>query len=241
VSLDGRLILLGAAKQRALLAMLALRPNERVSARRLIEGLWGEEPPASAPKMVQLYVSQLRKLLEGNGSKIVTRGGGYELRLPADAVDAVRFERLVTEATHADATSSPLAREALALWRGSPLDDISDEPFAILEIRRLEELRLRARELAIDAALAVGEHRAVIGELDVLVAERSIAAVGRPRRWRPSATPADVSLTRWGSSPAPSCATCTRRCSNRTPRWTCRAAPGGWRLRPATGAVSRAR
>jgi YVTN family beta-propeller protein len=174
VSLDGRLILLGAAKQRALLAMLALQPNQRVSARRLIEGLWGEQPPASAPKMVQLYVSQLRKLLDGNGSEIVTRGGGYELRLPADAVDAVRFERLVTEATHADATSGTLVREALALWRGSPLDDIAEEPFAILEIRRLEELWLRARELAIDAALAVGEHRAVVGELDVLVAEHPL-------------------------------------------------------------------
>jgi YVTN family beta-propeller protein len=174
VSLDGRLVVLGAAKQRALLAMLALQPNQRVSARRLIEGLWGEQPPASAPKMVQLYVSQLRKLLDGNGSEIVTRGGGYELRLPADAVDAVHFERLVDEATHADVTPRPLVREALALWRGSPLDDIADEPFALLEIRRLEELWLRARELAIDAALAAGEDRAIIGELDVLVAEHPL-------------------------------------------------------------------
>ena len=65
-------------------------------------------------------------------------------------------------------------REALALWRGSPLDDIADEPFAVLEIRRLEELWLRARELAIDAALALGRHRAVLGELDVLVAEHPL-------------------------------------------------------------------
>jgi YVTN family beta-propeller protein len=173
-SLDGRPIVLGAAKQRALLAMLALHPNQRVSADRLIEGLWGERPPASAPKMVQLYVSQLRKLLNGNGSEIVTRGRGYELRLPADAIDAVHFERLVADAARADPPPSPLVREALTLWRGPPLDDIADEPFAVAEIRRLEELWLRARELAIDAALAAGEHRAVLGELDVLVAEHPL-------------------------------------------------------------------
>jgi YVTN family beta-propeller protein len=173
-SLDGRPLVLGAAKQRALLAMLALHANQRVSADRLIEGLWGERPPASAPKMVQLYVSQLRKLLNGDGSEIVTRGRGYELRLPADAVDAVRFEHLVTEAARADAPPSPLVRDALTWWRGPPLDDIADEPFAAAEIRRLEELWLRARELAIDAALAAGEHGAVLGELDVLVAEHPL-------------------------------------------------------------------
>jgi YVTN family beta-propeller protein len=153
--------------------MLALKANQRVSADSLIEGLWGERPPASAPKMVQLYVSQLRKLLNGNDSEIVTRGRGYELRLPADAVDAVRFDRLVNEAARAEAPIT-LVREALTLWRGAPLDDIADEPFAVVEIRRLEEVWLRARELAIDAALAAGEHLAVLGELDVLIAEHPL-------------------------------------------------------------------
>src|SRR5512132_2816426 len=90
--LEGRAVPLGTRKQRALLAMLALRPNGTVGVDQLVEGLWGEEPPASAPKMVQLYVSQLRRCLAGSGAEIVTHGHGYELRLAADRVDAVRFE-----------------------------------------------------------------------------------------------------------------------------------------------------
>jgi YVTN family beta-propeller protein len=161
--MDGRRIPLGAAKQRAVLAMLALHANAAVSADELMEGLWGERPPASAPKMVQQYISQLRKLLDGDDDEamaIVTRGRGYELRVPADALDAARFERLVERGA---------ARQALALWRGDALDDIADEPFAAAEIRRLEELRLHAFEQAIDADLADGRHGELIAELEALV------------------------------------------------------------------------
>jgi DNA-binding SARP family transcriptional activator len=129
--------------------MLGLEANRTVSAERLAEGLWGEEPPPSAPKMVQLYVSQLRRLIGGNGATIVTHGRGYELQLPADAVDVARFERLLDE-------SRP--REALALWRGDALADVAEEPFAAAEIRRLDELRVRAHELAIEADLEAGRH-----------------------------------------------------------------------------------
>src|SRR5690349_23435767 len=111
-TLDDRPIALGGAKQRALLAVLALHAGEPVTVDRLIEALWGEEPPASALKLVQLYVSQLRRVLAGADAEILTRGRGYELRMPADSVDAVRFERLVDD-------GSP--HEALALWRGPPL------------------------------------------------------------------------------------------------------------------------
>ena len=151
---------LGPRKQRAVLAMLALEVGRTVSADRLAEGLWGQDPPPSAPKMVQLYVSHLRAVLDGDGC-IATRGRGYELQVPGNDVDAVRFERLLEESR---------AREALALWRGEALADVADEPFAAAEIRRLEELRLRAAELAIDADLAAGRHAEVIGELDALVA-----------------------------------------------------------------------
>src|SRR3954453_19036057 len=120
-SVDGVPVRLGAAKQRAVLAMLALRANATVSADELMEGLWGEHPPASAPKMVQQYISQLRRLLEPDGGQIVTRGRGYELRISLDAVDASRFVRLVQGGS---------AREGLALWRGGALADIADEPFA---------------------------------------------------------------------------------------------------------------
>src|SRR3954452_24975796 len=92
---DGRTLPLGGAKPRALLAMLALEANSPVSADRLIEGLWGDRPPATAPKLVQVLVSRLRKQLAGADAEIVTRGRGYELRMDPDAVDALRFERLL--------------------------------------------------------------------------------------------------------------------------------------------------
>jgi YVTN family beta-propeller protein len=174
-SLDGRPVALGAPQQRAVLAMLALQVNRTVSLDLLIDGLWAEAPPQSAPKLVQLYVSQLRKLLAGDDAEIVTRGRGYELRLDDECVDAARFERLVAEAAHTDGHSGTLAREALALWRGAALADLADEPFAAAEVRRLEELRLRAAELAIDSALAAGRHREVIGELDALVAAHPLS------------------------------------------------------------------
>jgi predicted ATPase/DNA-binding SARP family transcriptional activator len=162
-SVDGRPVPLGASKPRALFAMLALDAGSVVSVGRLIDGLWGEDPPATAPKLVQVYVSRLRHALgaAGCGSAIVTRGRGYELRVDPGAVDAARFEQLISR-------GSP--REALALWRGPPLDDLADEPFAAAEIRRLEELRLAALELAIEHDLAAGRHRDVVAELDSLVA-----------------------------------------------------------------------
>src|SRR5829696_2889981 len=163
VGADGRTLPLGAAKPRALFAMLALGARSVVSVERLIDGLWGEHPPATATKLVQVYVSHLRRVLAGAGhdGAIVTRGRGYELRIAPDAVDAARFEQLV-------AHGSP--REALALWRGPALDDLADEPFAAAEIRRLEELRIAALELAIEHDLDAGRHRDVVGELDALVA-----------------------------------------------------------------------
>jgi YVTN family beta-propeller protein len=164
---EGQRIPLGAAKQRAVLAMLALRPSASMPVEALIDGLWGEVPPASAPKMVQLYVSQLRRLLEGTDAEIVTRGRGYELRIAGDAVDAVQFERLLEAGD---------ARAALDLWPNGTgaLADVSGEPFATLEIRRLEELRLRAAELAADADLAAGRHAEVAGRLEPLAREHPL-------------------------------------------------------------------
>jgi DNA-binding SARP family transcriptional activator len=166
---DGRQIPLGAVKQRAVLAMLALRANATVSADELMEGLWGEHPPASAPKMVQQYISQLRRLLaedDRHPASIVTRGRGYELRIPPDDVDATRFVRLLERGD---------VRQALMLWRGGALDDLADEPFAAVEIRRLEELRLNALDQAIDADLAEGRHGQLVGELEALVAEHPLS------------------------------------------------------------------
>jgi len=172
-SIDDQPVAIGGAKQRAVLAMLGLEANHAVAADRLIEGLWGDEPPASAAKMVQNYVWRLRgALAEEGGPEIVTRGRAYELRIDRESVDACRLERLVSEASRAAAAgrSTSAAREALALFRGDPLADVADEPFADPEIRRLEELRLSAAELAVDADLAAGRHQELVGEIDVLLA-----------------------------------------------------------------------
>jgi WD40 repeat protein/DNA-binding SARP family transcriptional activator len=176
VEMHGRSLKLAGPKQRGILSMLALGANTPVSLERLIDGLWGEEPPATAPKMVQQYVSQLRRLLaDGDGPAIVTRGGGYELQVDPAAVDALHFEQLV-ERAGADngARRTDLAREALALWRGPPLAGLLEEPFAASEARRLEELHLAAIELTIEGDLGAGRHADVIGRLGALVDEHPL-------------------------------------------------------------------
>jgi YVTN family beta-propeller protein len=167
--LGDRPVAVGAVKQRAVLAMLALEANAPVSSDRLIEGLWGERAPPTASKTLQVYVSRLRKALEGGDAEILTRGRGYELRIEPDAVDAVSFERAVEEASRTD--SADRVRAALSLWNGAPLYDVADEPFAAAQIHRLQELRRRARELAIDGSLQEGEHLAALAEIEGLVAE----------------------------------------------------------------------
>jgi DNA-binding SARP family transcriptional activator len=167
VSVNGRRVPLGGSKSRALVAILALNAAKPVSADRLIEGLWGEQPPPTATKTLQAYVSRLRRALEasGDGTTIVTRPNGYELRVAPEDVDARRFERLV-------ARGAP--REALTLWRGEALDDVADEPFAAVAIRRLEELRLAAIEQAIDSDLEAGRHLELVAELEALVAAQPL-------------------------------------------------------------------
>jgi DNA-binding SARP family transcriptional activator len=176
-SADRRALPLGGTKQRAVLAMLVLDANRTVSADRLVEGLWGEHPPASAPKMIQNYVWRLRTVLaHDGGAEIITHGRGYELRIDPDAVDVRRFQRLLSEATRTGngGARPDAAREALALWRGPALSDVADEPFAAPEIRRLEELRLEAAELAIDADLAAGHHLEAVAEVEALAGEHPL-------------------------------------------------------------------
>jgi WD40 repeat protein/DNA-binding SARP family transcriptional activator len=168
IVVDDEPLSLGSTKQRALVAMLAVEANHTVSLQRLVDGLWGDDPPSSAGKLVQQYVSQVRRRLadgHGDGIRIVTRGRGYELRIDPEALDVLRFERLLNE-------DSP--REALALWRGPALTDVLSEPFAPAEASRLEERRLAALEQAIDADLANGRQREVVGELEALVREHPL-------------------------------------------------------------------
>jgi DNA-binding SARP family transcriptional activator len=168
VAAHDRLLDLGGPKQRALLAVLLLHANDVVATERLIDDVWGEAPPATVAKSVQVYVSRLRKQL-GDG-RLVTRTPGYQLQVDPSELDLARFERLVEEARGAapEAAAAKL-RAALALWRGPPLADLAYEPFAQAEAARLEELRLFALEQWIDAELATGRHAQLVGELEAAV------------------------------------------------------------------------
>jgi YVTN family beta-propeller protein len=182
---DERVLGLGAGQQKALLAVLLLRANETVSRDQLIHELWGERPPSTAAKALQGHVSALRKQLEPGralgaaGSVILTRGAGYELRLESEQLDLRVFECLREQARGALAQGEPeraaaRLREALALWRGPPLADFAYEPFAQAEIARLEELRIATLEDRLEADLASGRHRALVGELGALVKEQPL-------------------------------------------------------------------
>lgn len=182
---DQRRLPLGGSKQRMLLAVLLLHRNEVVSIDRLVDELWTGRPPASAVKVVQVYVSQLRKALGGRRTQsdgedvLVTRAPGYLLRVGRDELDADRFERLVEEGRRVLGAGSPrLATrtllEALALWRGPALAEFAHESFAQPEIGRLEELHLSALANRIDADLALGRHEELVGELEGLVAENPL-------------------------------------------------------------------
>jgi peptide/nickel transport system substrate-binding protein len=168
---------LGTAKQRALLAVLLLHANEVVSRDRLIDSLWGERPPESAPHTVEAYVSRLRKVLHADGEQVLlTRAPGYMLRVGFDELDLRRFERLAKEgrralAYEAQESAVALLRQALDLWRGRALADVEYEPFAQTEAGRLEELRLGAVEDEIEAELALGLHADNLMRLRSLVAE----------------------------------------------------------------------
>ncbi len=159
----GESLRLGGARQRAMLALLLTRPNEVVSTDRLIDELWGGEPPRSALNTIQYYVSQLRKLL--GAERIVTRPPGYAIRIERGELDLERFELLVERG------SAEELHEALALWRGPPLADFVYEPFARAEIVRLEELRLVALEMRIGADLELGRHVELVAELEKLIGQ----------------------------------------------------------------------
>jgi ABC-type transport system substrate-binding protein/DNA-binding SARP family transcriptional activator len=174
---DGRQIPLGGPKQRALLAILALNANAPVSRDALIEGLWGEQPPASAAHMLDDCISRLRKAL--GSSRVIRQPPGYLLAVETDGLDLARFESLVEDGRKALAAGSyKLAasklRAALDLWRGPALADLLYEPFASAESGRLEERRLAAVEDRIDADLALGRGGELIVELERLVREHPL-------------------------------------------------------------------
>jgi DNA-binding SARP family transcriptional activator len=155
---DGRQIDLGGAKQRALLAILLLHANQVVSTDRLMDALWEDGAPETGRKALQVYVSQLRKVL--GKERLQTKPPGYLLRVARDELDLERFQRLV---------ASGEFREGLSLWRGPAFAEFVYQRFAETEIGRLEDLRLECIENRIDADLAAGRHSSVVSELEALV------------------------------------------------------------------------
>ena len=171
---DGVELSLGGGKQRALLALLLIHPNESLSTDRLIDELWDEQPPPTAAKILQNYVSQLRRVV--GDERLQTQARGYALRIGPGELDVDRFRQRFEEARRAQAAGDPeraslLLGEALALWRGSPLADFTYEAFAGEEIGRLEDLRLSALIERTDADLALGRHGDLISGLETLVAQ----------------------------------------------------------------------
>ena len=179
---DGRPVDLGGPRQRGVLVTLLTEANSVVPASRLVDAVWGDEPPATAANLVQRAVSQLRKGLGRDAIK--TRGTGYVATVEAGALDLEVFERLAREGSAALTSGDwPAAaaslHEALGLWRGPALADLSDQDFLRLEAARLDELRLLALERRIEAELACGRHADVLAEAGALTQSHPL----RERGW----------------------------------------------------------
>jgi DNA-binding SARP family transcriptional activator/tetratricopeptide (TPR) repeat protein len=161
VTRDGRPLPVARGKERALLALLLLHRNEVVAADKLVDDLWGGEHPRTAQTALHGYVGKLRRLL--GTERLLTRGSAYLLHVEEGELDAERFELLLGEGR---------PTEALALWRGPPLFEVRDEPFARAEVGRLEELRLVALERCLEEKVDDGHAEEAIGELEALVREQ---------------------------------------------------------------------
>lgn len=171
---DGpRQIEIGGPKRRALLGLLVLHANEVVGKERLIDELWGEDAPRTAAASLHNHISRLRKSL--GPDRLRTRAWGYALRVEPNEVDLQRFERLVADAEPLPAKErSARLAEALGLWRGPALADLTYEPALSQEAARLEELRLTALETRLDADLEIGRSTGLVPELEALIAKHPL-------------------------------------------------------------------
>ncbi len=166
---DGEPVPLAGRRERALLAQFLLRANEVVSRERLVDGLWGEDPPETAANALQVAVHGLRKAL--GRERIATRGNGYVLNVAPGELDLDVFEDHVAAARVAEpGEAAERLTSALALWRGEPLADVGYAAFAPAEAARLEERRLAAFEERIELELELGAGGELVGELEGLVA-----------------------------------------------------------------------
>jgi DNA-binding SARP family transcriptional activator len=234
---DGsRMVPLPQGRQRLLLAVLLVLANEIVSRDRLIDALWGEAPPATAGSGLHNLVSAIRKGLADDS--LVTRDGGYVLEVAPGELDAASFEELAAQGSAALARGDPeraaaLLREGLELWRGPPLAELAYHVALSEEAARLEEARLAALEVRIEADLARGRHADVVAELqslttahplrETLRAHQMLALYRSGRQADALAAYRDVRerlVDELGiePGPAPCFAGWSRQCSSRTPR-----------------------
>ncbi len=176
---EGAPVPLGGPQQRAMLGVLLIDAGKVVSTDRLIDELWGESPPETARKSVQVYASRLRQAVNLGAERLRGVAPGYRLDLHDAALDAARFEQGVARARAALADDPGAARDllaaALAMWQGPPFGELGDEtPSLRLEAARLEELRLVAWELRLDADLTLGDHAAAVPDAERLVAQHPL-------------------------------------------------------------------
>jgi DNA-binding SARP family transcriptional activator/ABC-type glycerol-3-phosphate transport system substrate-binding protein len=172
---DGTSAALGGFRQRMVLAVLLLHVREPVSADRLIDAVWGDDPPATARKTLQVYVARLRHVL---GDVLTGVPGGYLLRVDPEDIDAACFERAAAEGRrllqHDPERAAGVLREALGLWRGAPWGELGDQEILRTDAERLRERKLQALEERLTADLALGRARSVTAELGALVAEHPL-------------------------------------------------------------------
>ena len=173
-------IAVGGRHVRALLGALVVGVGHAVPIDHLREVVWARDPPESADNTLQSIVSRLRHVL--GAEAIVRVDGSYELTVAPATIDAVQFETLLADAASAqDDTerSRPAGRAALALWRGRPFGDLADDEAFKLDSYRLDEMRLAAMEICLEADLALGNHELIVGELEAAVEENPY----RERLW----------------------------------------------------------
>lgn len=179
---DGTELDLGGPKQRAILAILALDPGHAVSPARVIELVWGDDPPTRAEVSVQAYVSNLRRVLEPEraprqpATVLVTQPAGYLLAVDAEQVDVTRFEALAASGHRALADGRPeiaveALDEALAVWTGPLLPELAAEPWVVEAATRLDHRRGVALEDRFEAGLRLGEHRSLLPRIEAAVAD----------------------------------------------------------------------
>ncbi|MEV4753516.1 BTAD domain-containing putative transcriptional regulator [Micromonospora sp. NPDC049559] len=177
----GRQLPIGRRRERCLLAVLLLEANRPVAVARLLDLLWDGEPPDSARASLHTHVSRLRGCLDPDGDgdagvRLHARDGGYLLETDRDRVDAHRFTDAVAGARELGdaAARAALLRRALARWRGPALADTASGLLYQRVAAELDELRLVATELALDAELECGRHERLVGELTGLVADHPL-------------------------------------------------------------------